>query len=79
MSGKRLKFDADQPDEGVFFIATGTADEVKVTTVQKNVGTQVVFLVPPLPPGTYHLVVRARVYGVASLSEGRLRARLIVA
>jgi hypothetical protein len=79
LSGSRLKYDAAQPDEGVFFLPTAGGAETKVSTVQKNKPGQVVFLVPALlAPGTYHLEVRARVRGGTDLRSGRLDAVLTV-
>jgi len=60
LSGSRLKYDALQADEGIYFVATA-GGETKVTVVQKNKPAQVVFSVPAtLVPGTYNLEVRAR-------------------
>ncbi len=79
LSGSRLKFDAAQADEGVFFIPTGGGAETKVTTVQKNKPAQLVFLVPAgLLAGTYYLEVRARIGGGTELRSGRLDAVLTV-
>jgi len=73
LSGSRLKYDATQADEGVFFLPTGGGAETKVATVQKNKPSQLVFLVPArLAVGTYYLEVRARVLGGTDLRIGRL-------
>ncbi len=80
LSGSRLKFDPAGVGEGLFFVAQA-GGETKVTTVQKNKPTQLVFLVPELTDGTYHLEVRARMgTGTAAreLRTGRLDAVLTV-
>ncbi len=72
LSGNRLKFDAAQADEGLYFIPTLDTGDVKVTTVQKNKPSQLVFLVPALGAGGYNLEVRARIAGGTELRIGRL-------
>jgi hypothetical protein len=58
--GKRLTFNAEEADEGIYFIAEDNT-ETKVTIVQKNKPSELVFLVPPgLAAGTYRLVIRNR-------------------
>ena len=79
LSGSRLKYDAAQADEGVFFIATAGGAEIKVTTLQKNKPAQLVFLVPAgLLVGTHYLEVRARMRALADLRTGRLDSVLTV-
>ena len=78
LNGSRLKFDPAKADEGLYFVATAGGD-TKVPTVQKNKPSQLVFLVPALVAGTYHLEVRARMgSGTSSrqLRVGRLDATL---
>ena len=79
LSGNRLKFDPGEADEGLYFVATA-GGETKVTSVQKNKPSQLVFLVPAaLGPGTFHLEVRARMDRGTSARElrvGRLDATL---
>ncbi len=79
LSGSRLKYDATQADEGVYFVATLGGAETKMTTVQKNKPAQLVFLVPAgLLAGTYYLEVRARVRGGTDLRTGTLDTVLTV-
>jgi len=79
LSGSRLKYNPDNPDEGVYFLPVGVGGETKVTTVQKNKPAQVVFLIPAgLVRGQYHLEVRARISGGTELRTGRLDAVLTV-
>lgn len=80
LSGSRLKSDPAEADEGLYFVATAGGD-TKVPTVQKNKPSQLVFLVPALAAGTYHLEVRARMGSGTSARElriGRLDAALTV-
>lgn len=81
LSGNRLKFDAEAADEGIFIIPDGTGAEKKVTSIQRNKPSQLVFLVPTLPDATYHIEVRARMGSGSSSRElrvGRLDAALTV-
>jgi len=76
INGHRLKFDATQPDEGVFIIDTAGPSNHAVA-IQKNKPGQLVFLVPVLGPGTsFYLEVRAR-FGT-ELRVGRLDATLTI-
>ena len=55
--GADLKFDPDDPQQGVFFVAEdGT--ETRVRSVAVNSPQQLILLVPDLAPGPYRLVVR---------------------
>ena len=80
LSGSRLKFDPAEADEGLYFVADA-GGETKVSKVQKNKPAQLVFLVPTLMDGTFHLEVRARMGTGTSARElriGRLDAPLTV-
>ncbi|MCK4341636.1 MAG: DUF4469 domain-containing protein [Phycisphaerae bacterium] len=66
--------------EGLYFVADA-GGETKVPTVQKNKPSQLVFLVPNLAAGTYHVEVRARMGTGTSARElriGRLDSALTV-
>lgn len=79
VNGHRLKYDPTQADEGIYLIAVSDGSETKVTAVQKNKPSQLVFLVPSgLAAGTYLLEVRARMAGAAELRTGQLDAPLDV-
>lgn len=59
--GNRLKYDAAQADEGIYFVPTGGGAAVKVTDVNTNKPSKLIFLNPAtLVPGDYYLEVRAR-------------------
>lgn len=82
ISGNRLKFDAEASDEGIYFISSSDSVKIKATSIQRNKPSQLVFLVPNLTDGLYHLEVWARMgSGSASreLRIGRLDATLTVA
>ena len=74
--GSKLKFNPDVAEEGIFFIATDNS-ETKVTIVGKNKPGELMFLVPALTSGEYHLAVRSG-FG-EEIREGRLKSTLSVA
>ena len=76
--GSRLKFDAADPQQGIFLVAADGA-ELKVATVARNKPAQLDFLVPPLAPGEYRLEVRAAIYKTVEIRKGALQAALTVA
>jgi hypothetical protein len=74
--GHRLKFEADDPAQGVFFIAAeGAAARAEV--VGRNKPAELMFLVPMLPAGAYTVEVRAR-FGSDDLRVGALDVPLSV-
>jgi len=79
--GHRLKFDPNQPDEGIFFKVAGMPPEIKVTYVQRNMPAELIFINPAtLVPGTqYYIFVRARVQGGTELRAGRLNITITAA
>jgi hypothetical protein len=85
VTGHRLKFDSDDPEQGIFLIParkgdylTSTGQATRLDDVARNTGRELIFLVPSaLPVGLYHLEVRA-LFGRHSLRAGRLEAELIV-
>jgi hypothetical protein len=75
--GRRLKFDAADPDQGVFFLAAdGSATPVEF--VGKNGPGELFFTVPTLTAGEYALEVRAIPRGSTELRSGRLKETLTV-
>lgn len=60
LNGHRLKFNPDQPDEGIFFMDTDSDEEHKVTAVQRNKPSQLVFLVPTLTPELAECKIQVR-------------------
>ncbi len=77
IEGYRLKFDADDPLQGIFFIAEdGT--ETRVRVMGENRPGKLLFLIPDLAPGSYRLEVRTLYQGTGFLRTGRLSDRLTV-
>ncbi len=78
LEGRRLKFDASDPQQGVFFIAAdGTATRVEV--VAKNNPTELIFVTPAgLTVGSYTLEVRAMLRDTTEIRTGRLVYTLTV-
>jgi len=77
LDGHRLKIDPAHADEGIFFIPTSGAEK-KAATISKNKPGQLIFLVPDLKPGDYHIEVRAHLFNGSELRAGRLGAMLTV-
>ena len=77
IEGRRLQFDRDDPEQGVYFVgADGTATPAGV--VGRNMPSELSFLVPELAPGVYTLQVRAPVRGSTEVRTGELKAPLTV-
>ena len=79
LNGHRLKYDTAHADEGIYIIDADTGTEFKITAVQKNKPSQLVFLVPTLAPLVVNcqIEVRARFGDEDSkLRMGRLDAVL---
>ncbi|KOH43197.1 DNA-binding domain-containing protein [Sunxiuqinia dokdonensis] len=74
LKGSRLKFDASDPEQGVF-LTSETNTVLKVSTVSRNKPAQIDFLVPTLPPGEYQLTVRNKQKS-NELRSGTLKASL---
>jgi hypothetical protein len=57
IAGSRLRVYPDQPDDGVYFIASdGT--EYKASTLIENKPARLIVMIPALPAGVYTLEVR---------------------
>ena len=73
ITGHRLKYNAENDDEGIFFIKTDDNTETKVTVVQKNKPGELVFLIPgSLTAGTYNLEVRVRISNGTEIRQSML-------
>lgn len=78
LSGDRLKFDPDDPRQGLFILgADGSI--TRVTTIAENRPRKLIFLIPPLPQGAYKLAVRAAIGGGQYVDVGFLGDVLQVA
>jgi hypothetical protein len=76
--GHRLKFDAEDPAQGIFFVAAD-GSEMQVTLAGRNKPSELIFTVPQgLAPGAYALEVRATINGGVEIRTGRLEAPLNV-
>lgn len=75
ISGGLLRFDATDPQQGIFFVAAnGTATHA--TTIMRNKMGELIFIIPTLAAGEYTLQVRA-MFG-QSVRSGSLQQALIV-
>lgn len=77
LHGVRLKFEPDDPRQGVFFLSGEEATRAPYAVVNRP--KQLIFAVPPLRPGAYRLEVRALAEDSTEVREGQLRHSLIVA
>lgn len=60
IQGSKLKYDVDNNDEGIFFVAADN-NEIKVNIVGKNKPGELIFMIPDtLTSGDYKLEVRAK-------------------
>ena len=75
--GHRLKFEATDPAQGIFFIAEDDS-ETHVESIAKNKPSELIFLMPTLASGNYQLAVRAR-FGQDDIRTGTLEQTLSVA
>ena len=76
IGGRYLQFDADSPDEGIFFKGEGN-HSYQVETVYRNSFSQLLFLIPQgLATGEYSIEVRSRMK-TRSLRTGVLGSVII--
>jgi hypothetical protein len=80
LSGHRLKFNPDDPDQGIFLTQLNNGNTpIRVEVVGKNTPAELLFMVPAgLSAGDYSLTVQA-VFGQDSARAGLLEATLTVA
>ena len=57
LNGRRLKYDPTDPTQGIFFV-NEARQETAVTLTAKISPSELIFVIPLLPPGTYTLVLR---------------------
>lgn len=74
--GSRLKFDPAAEDEGLFLV--DAAGEAHRLLVGHNTDSLLIFSLPHLPPGVYHLEVKARVANASTVRVVRLAQPLSV-
>lgn len=76
--GHRLKYNTGAADEGIYLIRVDTGDVVKVDKIQRNMPSELIFLVPDLEDGDdYYVEVRARMGDGTELRVGRLDAIIV--
>jgi len=77
MVGHRLKFDAEDPAQGIFFLAA-EGGETRVAVVGRNKPAELMFMIPAdLAAGDYTLEVRAG-FGEEEIRSGALKVPLTV-
>jgi len=74
--GYRLKFDAADPQQGIFFIAED-GSEVKPDIVGLNLPGKLMFIIPSLTAGEYTIEVRS-LFNEGDLRKGQLEQTLTV-
>jgi len=73
ITGSLLKFDEADATQGIFFINTATAAEVKVGgKLLRNKPGELIFMNPTLPAGSYKIEVRTLLQNTAGLKKGTL-------
>jgi hypothetical protein len=70
--GSRLSFNQEDPTEGIFFVGIINFEDIKVTAIQKNKPSELVFQVPDLLPANTYLEVRKHFSTEGELRKGRL-------
>lgn len=78
LQGNKLKFDAADPQQGVFLINDSTDEEFRADFILDNTPKTVTFVVPEgLAAGSYQLELRSNL-GTKELKVGSLSASLII-
>lgn len=80
IKGDLLKYEDEDPEQGIFFINTGDQTEHRVErSPLRNMPKELIFMLPDLPEGEYRLEVRSIPYGASTLRSGRLADPVTVA
>lgn len=75
ITGLRLRFNQEDPKQGIFFVLNGTA--TKVTRIMDMRSNKVVFMIPAgLATGDYNLEVRKVLNGSKEVQKGVLSVKL---
>ena len=73
IKGYNLRLNPEDPCQGVFFVPVGPPkEEIRVNTYYKIKPSELLLLVPPLPPGNYIVVVREIMRNHKSVRKGEL-------
>ena len=79
LTGHSLKFNEDDPEQGIYIINKDDKQATKVNTVMHNAGTKLIFEVPnTLPPGNYTIEVYAALGDNYAVQKGNLYKTLTV-
>jgi len=79
ITGKRLKFDADDNRLGIFFVPLDdAANEARISGYLEIMPSKLHFKIPVLVAGTYRVVVKTLSRNGANVLQGELRYRLRV-
>lgn len=80
IGGTLLKFDESDSGQGVFFVNTADGTENRADTpILRNKPSELIFMNPDLPAGSYRLEVRSIFDGSTEIRSGNLGATLTVA
>jgi hypothetical protein len=79
LHGQRLKFNQDDPQQGIFFVIPEREEEFRVNRILSHNASQVVFLIPSnMPSNTYVLELRMLRPGNRHIQKGQLPDKLNV-
>ena len=73
MTGHRLKVDAADTQQGVFFVAAGGGRDIRAAMMMRNKPADLMFMVPALASGDYEIEVRTVTTQDGVVRRGRLR------
>lgn len=76
--GSLLKFDEADINQGVFFVNLDDDAETRVESVLRNKPSEIIFINPELPAGSYRVEVRSVLNGTTTVRTGTLSAELTV-
>ncbi|SMO79331.1 DNA-binding domain-containing protein [Fodinibius sediminis] len=80
ITGSLLKFNEEDPQQGIFFVNTADGSESRVASqLLRNKPGELIFVNPGLPAGTYRLEIRTTLGDTADLRTGALSSALTVA
>lgn len=77
LKGSQLKFDAEDPTQGIFFIASAEGTQTRVENVVKNKPSELLFFIPEsIGTGTFQVEVRTIYPNYKTMRTGRLNYEL---
>lgn len=81
LSGRRLKIDPEDPEQGIFLITfnSGSREEIRISKIFRNMPSELFFTIPEtLESGEYRMEVRTLVRYSSTIRKSRLDTPLIV-